>query len=270
MLFIGKRERDPRQSTLDWYVVDARGGDAFRTGAFEVFRRAGIEGMPIPGAWTGEGGSVVFSTYGQGTSNVWKVAISPVTGRVAGEPAALTFGTAIERSPAVSSSGQIVFASVTENVDVWRLPLDATTGLASGAIERMTDNAAADRLINLSDDGRSMALISSRTGQEAVWIRDVQGGGERQLLRQGSYARISRDGATLAVPKGGSDNEGTDLVSLADGRRSRLCDDCGPGDWSPDGTRLIVQKNRAVASGLARPRFQPRDGTGRPQRVVPS
>lgn len=153
VLFVGERAYDQSPSTLDWYVVDARGGEPIRTGALEVLRSAGIEGVPIPGAWTGEGGTVVFTTYGQGTSNVWKVAISTTTGRVTGEPAALTFGTAIERSPAVSAAGQVVFASVTENVDVWRLPLDAETGLAGGAIERVTDNAADDRLTNLSDDG---------------------------------------------------------------------------------------------------------------------
>jgi len=242
---VGEREYDQSQSTLDWYVVDARGGEPIRTGAFEVLRRAGIEGVPIPGAWTGEGGTVVFTMYGQGTSNVWKVAISTATGHVAGEPAALTFGTAIERSPAVSSSGQIVFASVTENIDVWRLPLDAESGLASGAIERVTDNAADDRLANLSDDGRTMAFMSSRTGQEGVWLRDVQGGGDRQVTHDTpGQARISRDGSTLAVPRGGSDTAGTDRLSLTDGLRSRLCDNCGPGDWSPDGTRLIVQQGR--------------------------
>jgi Tol biopolymer transport system component len=133
---------------------------------------------------------------------------------------------------------------VKENVDVWRLPLDAETGLASGEIEPVIDNAGADRLVNLSDNGGTMAFISSRTGQEGVWIRDVQGGGERQVSRQGSSARISRDGSTLAVTKCCPATEGTDLVSLTDGLRSRLCDDCGPGDWSPDSARLILVKNR--------------------------
>jgi Tol biopolymer transport system component len=276
ILFVGARERDSDQSSLDWYVVDANGGEPIRTGALGVLRSAGLRGVPVPGAWRADG-DVIFANYDDGASNVWQLAVSPATARVAGMPVRLTFGTAIERSPAVTSSGRVAFTSVAENVDVWRLPLDATTGLASGAIARVTDNAAIDRVINVSDDGRTIAFVSSRTGKDEVWLRDVQTGREGQLRYPNARsARVSRDGSMLAVDRGTLENRGVDLVPAAGGTASALCDGCDAGDWSPDGTRLVVQRGspsrlllRTVGSGreielaahptwnLFRPRLSP-------------
>jgi len=242
ILFVGARERDPNHPSLDWYIVSANGGEPIRTGAVEVLRARGLKGVPIPGAWSRDG-AVVFGTYDEGASNVWQLRISPATGRVDGEPARLTFGTAIERGPAVTRTGQVLFASIAENVDVWRLPLNAKTGLASGAIERVTDNAANDRLMNMSDDGRTMAFLSSRTGQDELWIRDMHTGRDRQITSSNARGgRVTRDGSMVAVARNVSEGRGIDLVPATGGRGSPLCDDCTPGDWSPDGTRLVVQR----------------------------
>ena len=247
ILFLGAPDRNPTQSSLDWYVVGVNAGGPTRTGALEVLRRAGVRGLPIPAAW-GAGGVVVFATYDEGASNVWQLAVSPATGRVVGEPVRLTFGTAVERSPAVSPSGRVVFTSIAENVDVWRLPLDAKTGLATGTIERVTDNAARDQLTNVSDDGRTMALLSSRSGQTDVWIRDAHTGGDRQITYSNARAvRVSRDGSTLAIGSGTAEKPRTDLVPTTGNSPSfPLCDDCLPGDWSPDGTRLVVLRGNPL------------------------
>jgi Tol biopolymer transport system component len=244
MLFLGTRERNPDPSSMDWYVVDAQGGEPIKTGAREILRRSGVKGVPIPGAWTADG-EVIFATYEEGASNVWQLAVAPATGRVVGEPARLTFGTAVERSPA-SSGGRIVFTNIAENVDIWRLLLDPATGLANGALERVTDNVARDQLWHLSDDGRTMAFVSTRSGQDDVWIRDLRTGRDRQVTHANARGvRISRDGAMLAVTRGNLEKPGTDLVPTSGtSPPSPLCDDCVPGDWSPDGTRLVLQRGQ--------------------------
>jgi Tol biopolymer transport system component len=277
ILFVGERSRDPEESTLDWYIVGVDGTEPVRTGAVEVLRRAGVKGLPIPGGWSADG-AVTFATYDDGASNVWQAAISPSTGRVAGDVVRLTLGTAIERSPAVSSgSGRIMFSSVAENVDVWRLPLDAKTGLANGAVQRVTDNAAGDRLLNTSRDGQTMAFLSSRTGHEEIWVREVNTGRDRQITSSNArWGRLNHDGSIVAVATEASGTAGVDLVPIAGGARSVFCDDCYPGDWSPDGTRLVIQRGtprrlfvREVGSGrevelaghptwnLYQPRFSP-------------
>ena len=241
ILFLGERKSDgsPRH---DWYVVRSGGGDPVRTGAVEAIEKAGVTGVPIPGAWT-TNGDVVFTTATEDHANVWRLRISPETALVTGVPQRLTFGTAIERSPVVRSPGQLAFASIVENVGVWRLPLDPTTGIASGGLERVTDDAAADRLQNVSADGRVVAFTSSRTKPEQVWLKDMQTGRERQITHAealpsgGQVARVSPDGSRVAV------NVGRGVVALYPsngGQPSTLCVDCTIGGWSSDGSRMVI------------------------------
>jgi Tol biopolymer transport system component len=163
---------------------------------------------------------------------------------VTGVPRRLTFGTAIERSPVVRSPGQLAFASIVENVDVWRVPLDRTTGIASGGLERVTDDTAADRLQNVSADGRVVAFTSSRTKPEQVWLKDMQTGRERQITHPEALpsgvqvAQVSPDGSRVAVNVEG--RRGVALYPSNGGQPTTLCEDCSIGGWSSDGSRMLI------------------------------
>jgi Tol biopolymer transport system component len=245
ILFLGQTGREVGLASLDWYLVDREGGVPIRTGALELLREAGVSGWPIPGAWYGD--AVIFSTYDEGASNVWQLSVSSSTGRATGSPARLTFGTAIERSPSVSSSGRIAFASLNENVDVWRVPLDRKTGLAAGALERITDNAASDRVLNVSDDGATLVFASSRTGRDEIWAKELRTGAERQItFSHRRTGRVSHDGQLVAVGGGASDPPGVDLIPVAGGSSvETLCEDCMNPEWSPDDSRLLVRKGQS-------------------------
>jgi Tol biopolymer transport system component len=145
----------------------------------------------------------------------------------------------------VSTTGRIAFTALTENVDVWRVPLDSQTGAASGAPERVTDEAALDSVFNVSADGRTLAFESTRTGREEVWLKDLQTGAERQLTHSGaSGARIAPDGRRIAVQRKGETR--IELYDASGGQPSTLCDDCmlsGDG-WSSDSSRLLIGRRR--------------------------
>jgi Tol biopolymer transport system component/DNA-binding winged helix-turn-helix (wHTH) protein len=240
ILFLGEREKGG-SSTQDWYVVDPDGAQPVQTGAIDVIERAGVTGVPIPGEWTRDG-DVVFTTAKDDHANVWRVAVSPDTGRVGGAPRRLTFGSAVERTPVLSGS-RLAFASIAENVDIWRVPLDPATGLAAGALERVTDDAAADFLRNVSADGRLVAFTSSRTNPEQVWVKDISSGPERQLTRldtPATGAQISPDGSRVAVSTSVAGRSRVDVYPSSGGSPSMLCDDCGLGGWSPDGSRMLI------------------------------
>ena len=80
----------------------------------------------------------------------------------------------------------------------------------------------------------------------------------------------------VAAARPVSDRPRIDLIPAQGGPGSTLCDDCAPGDWSPDGARLVVQRGnptrlllRDISSGreiemaahptwnLLQPRFSP-------------
>jgi len=248
ILFLGDRSPASPES-LDWYVIDAEGGTAVRTDALEALRAANVKGAPIPGAWTAQG--VVFTTTDATTSNVYQLPVSPQTGHVTGSIRRLTFGSALERSAAVSSAGHIAFTTLTENVDIWRIALDSRTGIASGAPERLTDDAAQDAEPHVSAASRTMAFKSLRTGRNEVWLKDLETGAERQLTHTGAggVARIAPDGLRVAV---GTEAR-VELYDLSSGRHSILCEDCrlGGGGWSSDGSRLLIGRRRgAIARSI--------------------
>jgi Tol biopolymer transport system component/DNA-binding winged helix-turn-helix (wHTH) protein len=242
ILFLGERETGG-SSTYDWYVVDFEGGHPVQTGALDAIERSKVTGVPIPGEWTRDG-DVVFTTATDDHANVWRVAVSPATGRVGGAPRRLTFGSAVERTPVLSGS-RLAFASIAENVDIWRVPLDPATGLAAGALERVTDDAARDVLSNVSADGRLVAFTSSRTNPEQVWVKDISSGRERQLTRldtSATGAQISPDGSRVAVSTEIAGRSRVDVYPSSGGSPSTLCDDCANGGWSPDGSRMLIAR----------------------------
>jgi Tol biopolymer transport system component/DNA-binding winged helix-turn-helix (wHTH) protein len=242
ILFLGEENTDEKR--FDWYVTGRDGTDLIKTGAVPAIRAAGLRaGPPIPGSWSTRG-NVVFSTNETDSSNVWEISISLETGRASAAPRRLTFGTAIERSPAAAPSGRIVFASIAENVDVWRVPVDAGTGVATGALERVTDSAASDRLRNVSADGKTLAFISSRTKQDEVWLRDVESGTERQVTHAGAGdATLSPNGSRIAFSRVDAGVSQIDMVDATGSPPSSMCKDCDiPADWSPDGSRLLFGK----------------------------
>jgi Tol biopolymer transport system component len=187
---------------------------------------------------------VVFATNETNSSNIWQIKVSRSTGRVAGSPQRLTFGTAIERSPSVAASGRIAFTSVVEKLGIWRVRINPETGTAAGPLERLTDGAGNERLRNASRDGSVLSFVSSRSGRDEVWIRHVETGRERQLTWSGSEdASLAPDGSTLAVSRREPGKQQIQILDTKGAPPSNLCEDCSvPADWSPDGKRLLFQR----------------------------
>jgi len=245
ILFLG--EESTGEKGLDWYLIRRDSTDLIKTGAVQTIQAAELRaGTPIPGAWSARENAVVFAISEADRSNVWQIPVSPETGRASAAPRRLTFGSAIERSPAVGGSARIVFTSIVENVDVWRVPVDAHTGVATGSLERVTDNAASDRLRSVSADGKTLVFISSRTNQDEVWVRDIGSGIERQVTHGGADdATLSPNGSRIAFSKVEAGTGSLAIVDSAGGPPSPLCEDCSiPSDWSPDGKRMLFSRGR--------------------------
>ena len=243
ILFLG--EEDAAAKSFDWYLIRMDGTGLVKTGALPAIHAGGLRaGPPIPAAWTGEG--VLFATNEADNSNVWRIPIAPDTGSLAGAAEPLTSGTSVERSPSVSTSGRIVFASSVANVDVWRVALDERTGRAAGALERVTDSAASDRLRSVSADNRALVFISSRTGRDEVWSRDLETNLERQVSERGaSDATLSPNGSSIAFARAEGNSTRLELLDIRDGLPRPLCADCDiTADWSPQGDAVLFGRGQ--------------------------
>jgi Tol biopolymer transport system component len=148
-----------------------------------------------------------------------------------------------------------VYAGLTENADIWSLPLDANRGKLTGPLQPLTQSAAYDIQPWVSLDGGRMVFLSNRTGNYDVWLKDLASGVETALTVtpfDEEPPRISRDGSKVAYAA----NRAIYVVSIGtDGRAgvaAKVCEGCGqPIDWSPDGKGLLTQILRQPAATVA-------------------
>jgi len=108
----------------------------------------------------------------------------------------LTGGPTIDRQPAFSPDGRrIVFSSDRSgSLDLWSLDV------ATGAVRRLTFDAADDWDPHWSPDGKHLLWSSNRGGHFEVWMADVDGTGARQVTSDGVDAEnpmMSLDGAWI-------------------------------------------------------------------------
>ncbi|MFW6331503.1 MAG: S41 family peptidase, partial [Gemmatimonadota bacterium] len=133
--------------------------------------------------------------------------------------------------------------------DVFSVPAE------HGATRNLTGTSAAhDKWARWSPDGRRIAYVSDRTGEEEVWLMDARTGEERQLTRGDTmmlYApRWSPDSERLAF----SDKEGRLWVVDADDGDRTLVADEPQGQiydyvWSPDSRHLAFSMSDPTLFG---------------------
>jgi len=164
-------------ASLDWWHVALNGDGAVKTGANERLAHERLRSrkatstlrsvnpwVPIPASWSAGDDTVIFSmTFGD-TDNLWKIGVSPVTGKVTGELRRLTTGAGNEISPSRSPGDILTFAKVETRTDVWSLPVDLNRGRSGGALERITESPAYRYYVSVSSNGRYLAFSSNQAG----------------------------------------------------------------------------------------------------------
>lgn len=245
---------------FDWWVAPASGGPARKTDACALLRREGLrEGrlaLFAPAQWRHD--RVLFTGNSGDLTSLWQIAVSPQTAKVTGLPQRLTSGTTLETKPSAIAGGEIAFASLTQNLNVWSIAIDANRGRTKGEPQKVT-HAAFDAHTSLSADGRKLVFISRRSGNPDVWMKDLSTGKETALTATPALEEqpeITADGTRVSYMVDEGRKASIYLIDVNRGVPEKICDDCiRPWDWSPDGTKLLylIPEGRAgrPQAGLA-------------------
>jgi DNA-binding winged helix-turn-helix (wHTH) protein/Tol biopolymer transport system component len=218
-------------STSDWWVVPVQGGSATPTGAFPRFRKKGFtlawRDEPRVANWSGN--ELLFSARVGDSVNLWKIHIGSSDPRVTGNPQRLTSGTELEVYPSLTADGRLVFASLTNSLNVWTLPVvDASSGTVVGQSRRATEAIGPHQYASLSVDGKLLAYSSVRYGHPHVWIKDFQSGKESPLTSTGPSEhgpQLSSDGSLVTFISGDRRTNGF-VVPVRGGVADQFCTDC--------------------------------------------
>jgi TolB protein len=142
--------------------------------------------------------------------------------------------------------GRIVFEGVdnSTNHDLWVISPDG------GAAQRLTTEGAKDKDPALSPDGLRIAFVSDRTGEEEIYLMNVDGSGVRRLTEDLDSRRAARwspvwspDGTRIAFASWDDSGTKVDIFTVdADGSDLTQLTDTDDGEggltWSPDGDQI--------------------------------
>jgi eukaryotic-like serine/threonine-protein kinase len=262
LLFNGARDqKDLPTDAMDWWLAPANGGPAVRTGALDILRRQRISygrqqssSLIAPADWIGD--DVFFSGWSDESTNLWRISLSQETGKADDFAQKLTAGTSIEAKPSVLPGGRVAFASLTDAINIWSLPIAANSGQVTGGAQQVTSSAF-DARTSVSADGKKLAFISTRLGNPDVWMKDLESGKETALTAtpaREEEAEITADGTRISYTVSEGSRWTLYQIATTGGPPEQICDDCGrPWDWSPDGRRilyLIVEGLRQAHTAL--------------------
>src|SRR5262249_37843561 len=141
------------------------------------------------------------------TGNLYRVAISPHTFQVSGEPERLTTSSADESNPrAVTGSRgrpaewRIVYSARQSRSGLWSLPIDANAGAALTQPAKMFRDGVERMSPALSTDGSSLLYVFREVDSFGARLRDLKTSAETTLVRSPGFfrAKLSPDGSVLA------------------------------------------------------------------------
>jgi Tol biopolymer transport system component len=132
---------------------------------------------------------------------------------------------------------------VQTRTDVWSLPFNLDRGSPKGALERITQGPAQRGYASLSNNGRYVAFSSDQSGQQNIWIRDLETGKESSVASSPFielYPVVNASGARIAFSVFEKDKRVV-YVSAPGGTPEKLCEGClRATDWSRDEKTVLV------------------------------
>jgi len=233
-------------SSLDWWLGSPQGGQATKTGAYDVLVRAGLaaDSIPAPSCWSSDTNIVTFPAPAGDAANLWQIGLSPRTSQVKGPPGRLTAGSDDESSPSCASTGALAFDNRESQSNIFFLPFDLNHGKPAGAWEQITRGPAIRGFPSFSKNGSSLAFYSNQAGQTNIWKRDLTTGNESMVASSSllqRYPVVSPSGGRIAFAVNEKDETRTVYVAAPDAEPEKVCEGCTRAtDWSSDEKTLLI------------------------------
>ena len=216
-------------------------------------RQLTFDHRPIYGAaWTADSKEIVFSSNrAGGGESLWRIRIA------GGAPRRVSATLWGAYYPAISRQGdRLLYTEAYEDTNTYASDGAGFAGRSApgrfSAPRPLVTSSRRDDSPNISPTGDRIAFVSTRTGDEEIWVCDRNGGYPRQLTSFGQPVtgtpRWSPDGRWIAFDSVALGNPNIYVMSPQGGTPRRLTS--GPfgnfmPSWSPDGKRIYFKSDRS-------------------------
>jgi TolB protein len=195
--------------------------------------------------WSRDGGRLYFASDRGGTMNVWSVPLDEASGRVLGEPEALTLPAPGAGFLSLSRDGrQLAYTAQQSRSRLFRAELDPRTGALEGALRPALELASDYWMPDVSPDGK-LVVLAAAGPREDLYLVGADGSGFVQLTDDEARdrgPRFSPDGERIAFYSNRGGRYSLWLINRDGSGLRRLSErpTVAPPVWSPDGTRLAA------------------------------
>jgi len=236
--------RPPQEGRADVATIAAAGGE------IEVVTRdASTNWNPV---WSPDGKFLYFASDRSGNMSFWRVAIDEETGKVEGEPEAVSTPSTFSRHLNFSRDGRrLIYVQTVQRSNVQAIKFDPNSEKILGEPFGITQGDRRVLRPELSPDDTRFVMLVSRRTQDDIAVVNRDGSNWRDLTNDRFFDRWPRwspDGRKIAFTSDRGVQYEIWLMD-ADGTNLRQLTFDSPGDasfpiWSADGTQILFRRNR--------------------------
>jgi serine/threonine protein kinase/WD40 repeat protein len=204
--------------------------------------------------WAPGGTHLYFLSDRGGSQNVWRVRIDESSGRVLGEPEAVSVPAKSVSALSLHRDGRrILYATDESKSNVERIELDPATGEVRGGLQPVTSGSWSIRSADISPDGQWIAF-DTLAPKEDIFVVGSNGRGLRRLTEDIDKDRIPRwspDGRSILFYSNRSGKyEAWQIRADGSGltRLTQMDQAVYNPLWSPDGRQLAFNMDYTVAA----------------------
>ena len=194
-------------------------------------------------AWSRDGKSLFYVSNRGGSKDLWMQELNEDK-TPKGDPAAITTALGIQSASFLADGTKIAYSKGGRFANAWRVPILPERAATWSDAEQLTLDQAYVEFVDVSPDGRRLAVNSNRSAFLDLWTLPSEGGEMRPLTNDPAPDWVpswSPDGREIAFYSGRAGNRDIFIMPSDGGAVRQLTTHAG-GDvhpiWSPDGQQI--------------------------------
>ena len=199
--------------------------------------------------WSTDGRWLYYVTNREGAMDIWRQSLAR-DGPIVGPPIRVTTGLEVRQAAFSADGAKLAYSKGREVANVWSVPVLSDRPATWADARQVTFDHARIETLDLSPDGRTLAVSSDRSGNHDLWLMSADGGEMRPITTDPTpdwAPRWSPDGTQLTFYAYRSGNRDVWVLPLDGGPARQLTHDPAADmfpRWSADGREVVFGSGR--------------------------